>query len=174
EERCDCPIPSREDVEKALEKPEGKSYDWTPWSGHWKGKWWPPGQPAIDIPADWLKPEIKATTDPNAEARDAEGMAGVPPEVADVGKQDVVFRKPDEQEVDRRGWNVSDPEHDFVWGWDPKDFGSEWRKGVHVGFPFKSGKCRCIIWLNAVTRISSVCLRTRSATRSWRSTGTES
>jgi len=48
--------------------------------------------------------------------------------------------------VNRHGWNVSDDERGFVWGWDPKDF-TKWQDAVHIGFPFKNGDCCCIVWI---------------------------
>jgi hypothetical protein len=147
--RCPCDVPTKQVLLDAIARPRGQNYDWTPWSARWKGTWWRPGGDPLPLCADWLRPERRATTGPGARAQDAEGMQGVPPGRTRSHKQDVVFRNPETNEVERRGWNVSDDERGFVWGWDPKDYGAQWRKAVHIGYPFDNGACRCIIWLTS-------------------------
>jgi hypothetical protein len=143
DEKCQCEVPKQKVLIEALTKPSGRDYDWSGWSAHWKGKWWRPEGDPLDADTDWEAPETK-----EKKADDAEGQAGVP-SGKEAKKQDAIFRKSGTTEVERRGWNISNAE-DYVWGWDPKEYGREWEKAVHVGYPFKNGECQCIIWICSV------------------------
>lgn len=46
------------------------------------------------------------------------------------------------------GWNLSDEDTLFVWGWDPKNQGDlKGRAGAHLGFPATFQGCDFILWL---------------------------
>jgi hypothetical protein len=135
-------IPPQEELLKALTNPEGRNYDWRPWSAHWEGysKDWT-GSPEVPMSWDWLMP-----------VPGQEGEFGVPVGgKTRVNIQEVISRKsPSDNAVEARLYNISDDARGFVRGWAPGGWGAEWTKAVWIAFPFAHGPCKCIIWLSTV------------------------
>ena len=139
EDRCGCAQITADKIEAAIESPQGRDYHWEHWAGKFKGKW-----NGTDDNTEWGEPET-------LEPKEPDSVDGVPSGKGKFRKQHVKWFKNDSSVADKEGWNVSGPNEDYVWGWDPKENtgNAKGHKGTHVGFPLKhkDGECWCIVWV---------------------------
>lgn len=125
------------DLESALEqavlRPTGypsssTGHGFARWAGHQYGHWLTPSEIYLDI-AIWKKPLIKL----------------VNPDTGRYMYLQTVYWEPPK---DDWGWNMSDRETRYVWGWDPKSKGDKkGRAGAHLGFPTTFLGCDFILWI---------------------------
>ncbi len=150
-----------EQVLPALRDPRGypDAECWRAWSGLHRGTWFDV-RDRFDDNAVWYPP-----------ADDDAGSGGAswwPRER--VCRQRVDFIHADGS-VSHVGWNRSHPDVPFLWGWDPKNMGSEKGMiGTTVGFPFHVADAHGILWMTtkeAFLELARVCsdgVRRRAAT----------
>ncbi|RXK49274.1 hypothetical protein [Halorientalis pallida] len=126
------------EIETALRNPSSydSSEDWMAWAGVHEGRWYDTHNGKVcEDDATWYRPETESASE-------------FP---ADTLHQDAHFEEP--KPDGRKGWNESNPEADFVWGWDPKQKDPRTLEyddgyvGTHVGSPFSKGEASCIVCL---------------------------
>ncbi len=120
-------------IDRAVMSPTGYSrsdrgWGFDRWAGTNYGHWLSPTDIYLDI-SIWKTPE-KKVIDP------ASGRF--------LWLQTVYWEPP----KDDWGWNLSDDDTPYVWGWDPKDDGDKGgRAGAHLGFPLTFQGCDFILWI---------------------------
>lgn len=126
------------EINSAMSNPSsyGSTEDWMAWAGVHEGRWYDTYKKNVyEDDATWYRPDTESSSKYNS----------------DTLHQAVQFRE--DETFLREGWNESNPDAAFVWGWDPKDWDptdhgyGKGYVGTHVGYPFSKGDASCIVWI---------------------------